>query len=92
VLAPSQSFDDAATRARYPTKEIENNKYAIDSKKGHEEEGCVKPYQACALEEQGYTHQNLATGDKPDQERCPGIGQGLVIHLTNKGVEVQKFT
>jgi hypothetical protein len=92
VLSPRQPFDDTTTRARYTTKEIENDNYTIDSKKRHERERGVKPDQACAFEEQGYTHQNLATGDKPDQEGCPGVGQGLVIHLTNKGVKVQKFT
>jgi len=92
VLFPRQSFYDAATRARYPAKEIEYNNYAIDGKKRHEEESRVKPDQTSAFEEQSYAHQDLATGDKPDQEGCPGIGQGLVIHLTNKGVKVQKFT
>jgi hypothetical protein len=92
VLGPCQSFDDATTRARYTTKEIENDNYTIDSKKRHEKECRIKTYQACAFEEQGYTHQYLATGDKPNQEGCPGIGQGLVIHLTGKGVEVQEFT
>jgi hypothetical protein len=56
VLIPRQSFDDAATRARYPTKEIENDKYAVDSKERHEKERGVKPNEACAFEEQGNAH------------------------------------
>jgi hypothetical protein len=92
MLSPRQSFDDTTTRARYTTKEIENDKYAIDSKKRHEKERGVKPDNTCAFEEQRNAHQDLATGDKPDEEGCPGVGQGLVIHLTGKGVKVQEFT
>jgi hypothetical protein len=56
VLIPRQSFDDTTTRTRYTTEEIENDKQTIDSKKRHEEERRVKPDEACAFEEKGYTH------------------------------------
>lgn len=92
MLRPREPLDHAAAGAGDIRKEMRENNARVDREKAHYDEGTVETDQSRTFEDKTNGDGYLRTGDHPNENGCPGIGQGLIVHFPVESMEIKEFT